>query len=54
VLPVPGHRVHLGTLIMALFYGLAPEQEITIPMQPEKRERQLLELMCLAEMVCSR
>jgi type II secretory pathway predicted ATPase ExeA len=44
-LAVDKDRVHLGTLIMALFYDLAPEQDVTIPTQPEKRERQLLELI---------
>jgi type II secretory pathway predicted ATPase ExeA len=31
--------------MMALCYDLAPEQDVTIPTQPEKRERQLLELI---------
>ena len=44
-LAVDKDRVHLGTLIMALFYDLAPEKDVTIPTQPEKRERQLLELI---------
>jgi type II secretory pathway predicted ATPase ExeA len=38
-LAVDKDRVHLGTLMMALFYDLAPEQDVTIPTQPEKRER---------------
>jgi type II secretory pathway predicted ATPase ExeA len=44
-LAVDKDRVHLGTLMMALFYDLAPEKDITIPTQPERRERQLLELI---------
>jgi len=44
-LAVDKDRVHLGTLIMALFYDLAPEKDVTIPTQPEKRERQLLDLI---------
>jgi type II secretory pathway predicted ATPase ExeA len=44
-LAVDKDRVHLGTLIMALFCDLAPEKDVTIPTQPEKRERQLPELI---------
>jgi type II secretory pathway predicted ATPase ExeA len=44
-LAVDKDRVHLGTLIMALFYDLATEKDVTIPTQPEKRERQLLDLI---------
>lgn len=44
-LAVDKDRVNLGTLIMALFYDLTTEKEVKIPTQPEKRERQLLELM---------
>ena len=44
-LAVDKDRVHLGTLMMALFYDLAREKDITIPTQPERRERQLLELI---------
>jgi type II secretory pathway predicted ATPase ExeA len=44
-LAVEKDRVTLGTLIMALFYDLATEKNIKIPPQPEKRERQLLDLM---------
>jgi type II secretory pathway predicted ATPase ExeA len=42
---VEKERVNLGTLIMALFYDLATEKDIKIPPQPEKRERQLLDLI---------
>jgi type II secretory pathway predicted ATPase ExeA len=38
-------RINLGTLIMALFYDLSTEKEAKIPTQPEKRERQLLDLI---------
>jgi type II secretory pathway predicted ATPase ExeA len=44
-LAVEKDRVTLGTLIMALFYDLATEKNIKIPPQPEKRERQLLDLI---------
>ena len=44
-LAVDKDRVNLGTLIMALFYDLATEKDIKIPPQPEKRERQLLDLI---------
>jgi type II secretory pathway predicted ATPase ExeA len=44
-LAVDRDRVNLGTLIMALFYDLATEKDIKIPPQPEKRERQLLDLI---------
>jgi type II secretory pathway predicted ATPase ExeA len=44
-LTVDKDRVHLGTLIMALFYDLSTEKEVKIPSQPEKRERQLLDLI---------
>ena len=44
-LAVDKDRVSLGTLIMALFYDLATEKDIKIPPQPEKRERQLLDLI---------
>src|SRR5215510_9040087 len=44
-LAVDKDRVHLGTLIFALFYAPATEKDITIPTQPEKRERQLLDLI---------
>ena len=44
-LTVDKDRVNLGTLIMALFYDLATEKEVKIPSQPEKRERQLLDLI---------
>ncbi len=38
-------RVKLPTLIMALFYDLATEKDFRIPVQPEKRERKLQELI---------
>jgi type II secretory pathway predicted ATPase ExeA len=44
-LAVDKDRVHLGTLIMALFYDLSTEKDAKMPTQPEKRERQLLELI---------
>ena len=44
-LAVDKDRVNLGTLILALFYDLATEKDIKIPPQPEKRERQLLDLI---------
>jgi type II secretory pathway predicted ATPase ExeA len=44
-LAVDKERVHLTTLMMALFYDLATEKEPAMPTQPEKRERKLLELM---------
>jgi len=44
-LAVDKDRVSLGTLIMALFYDLTTEKDVKIPPQPEKRERQLLDLI---------
>jgi type II secretory pathway predicted ATPase ExeA len=44
-LAVDKDRVNLGTLIMALFYDLATEKDVKIPPQPEKRERQLPNLI---------
>ena len=44
-LAVDKDRVNLGTLIMTLFYDLTTEKEVKMPTQPEKRERQLLDLM---------
>jgi type II secretory pathway predicted ATPase ExeA len=44
-LAVDKDRVELRTLIMALFYDLATEKDLKIPTQPEKRERQLLDLI---------
>jgi len=44
-LAVEKDRVHLGTCIMALVYDLAPEKDVKIPPQPEKRARQLLDLI---------
>jgi type II secretory pathway predicted ATPase ExeA len=44
-LAVDKDRVNLGTLLMALFYDLATEKDVTMPTQPEKRERKLLELV---------
>lgn len=44
-LAVEKERVNLGTLIMALFYDVATEKEVSIPTQPEKRERRLLDLI---------
>lgn len=44
-LAVDKDRVNLGTLIMALFYDIATEKDVKIPPQPEKRERQLLDLI---------
>ncbi len=38
-------RVKLPTLIMALFYDLATEKDFRIPVQPEKRERKLQDLI---------
>ena len=38
-------RVKLATLIMALFYDLATEKDFKIPVQPEKRERKLRDLI---------
>ncbi len=44
-LSVDKGRVNLGTLIMALFYDLATEKDFKIPVQPEKRERKLRDLI---------
>jgi type II secretory pathway predicted ATPase ExeA len=44
-LAIDKDRVNLGTLLMALFYDLATEKDVTMPTQPEKRERKLLELV---------
>jgi type II secretory pathway predicted ATPase ExeA len=44
-LAIEKDRGHLGTLLMALFYDLATEKDVTRPTQPEKRERKLLELV---------
>ena len=44
-LAIDKDRVNLSTLIMALFYDLTTEKEVKMPSQPEKRERQLLELI---------
>jgi type II secretory pathway predicted ATPase ExeA len=44
-LAIDKDRVHLGTLLMALFYDLATEKDVTMPTQPEKRERKWLELV---------
>jgi type II secretory pathway predicted ATPase ExeA len=44
-LAIDKDRVHLGTLLMALFYDLATEKDVVMPTQPEKRERKLLELV---------
>ena len=38
-------QISLATLIMALFYDLAIEKDFKIPMQPEKRERALRDLI---------
>lgn len=44
-LAVDKESVNLGTLIMALFYDVATEKEVSIPTQSEKRERRLLDLI---------
>ncbi len=44
-LAVDKGRVNLGTLIMAMFYDLATEKDFKVPMQPEKRERKLREII---------
>jgi type II secretory pathway predicted ATPase ExeA len=44
-LSVEKSRVTLSTLIMALFYDLSSEKDITIPTQSEKRERKLQSLV---------
>jgi type II secretory pathway predicted ATPase ExeA len=44
-LSVDKGRVNLGTLIMALFYDLSTEKDFKIPVQPEKRERKLRDLI---------
>jgi type II secretory pathway predicted ATPase ExeA len=38
-------RVKLPTLIQALYFDLSPSKKVTIPGQPEKRERKLVELV---------
>ena len=44
-LSVEKGRVHLGTLMLALFYDLATEKDFKIPTQAEKRERALQALI---------
>ncbi|MBC8282430.1 MAG: AAA family ATPase, partial [Nitrospinae bacterium] len=44
-LSVEKNRVSLTMLIMALFYDLSSEKETQIPSQPEKRIRNLIELI---------
>lgn len=44
-LSVEKARVTLSTLIIALFYDLSTEKELTIPTQAEKKERKLQELI---------
>lgn len=44
-LAVDKERVHLATLMMALFYDLSVEKNPIMPTQTEKRERKLMELM---------
>ncbi len=44
-LAVDKHRVNLSTLMTALFYDLVTEKDFTIPTQPEKRERKLVEVI---------
>ncbi len=44
-LAVDKGRINLKTLIMALFYDLAIEEDVKVPTQAEKRERQLLSLI---------
>jgi hypothetical protein len=44
-LSVEKERIHLGTLITALFYDLAMEEDVKIPTQPERREHKLRQLI---------
>jgi type II secretory pathway predicted ATPase ExeA len=44
-LAVTKGRVTLPTLIQALYFDLSPGKKVTIPGQPEKRERKLVELV---------
>ena len=44
-LSVEKARVTLSTLLIALFYDLSTEKELKIPTQPEKKERELQELI---------
>lgn len=44
-LAVDKERVSLSTLIAALFYDLSTEKDGKMPTQPERRERQLLDLI---------
>lgn len=42
---VEKHNIRLATLISALFYDLAPDRQVQIPKQGERRERELQELV---------
>lgn len=44
-LSVEKHNIRLATLISALFYDLAPDRQVQIPKQVERRERELQELV---------
>lgn len=44
-LSVEKHTIRLATLISALFYDLAPDRQVQIPKQGERRERELQELV---------
>lgn len=44
-LSVEKHTIQLATLISALFYDLAPDRQVQIPKQGERRERELQELV---------
>ena len=44
-LSVEKHSIKLATLIAALFYDLAPDKQVQIPKQGERRERELRELV---------
>lgn len=39
------HTIRLATLISALFYDLAPDRQVQIPKQGERREHELQELV---------